>query len=81
MTMKSAGKIQNRRGKRIFTVTFCACSSARQADASDLASSRTVVATVADAASPVAIVPLPAIAGRSYVSPPATLAVYHLVRA
>ena len=29
MTMKSAGKMQSSSGNRIFTVTFCACSSAR----------------------------------------------------
>jgi hypothetical protein len=59
----------------------CDCSSARQAEASDLASSLTVEATVAHAARPVAIVPLPAIAGRSYVSPPATarVSITHLL--
>ena len=56
----------------------CACSSAFQADASERASSRTLDAELAQAASPQAIVPLPAIPGRSYVSEAATGGgVYH----
>jgi hypothetical protein len=42
----------------------CACSSARQAEASERASRRTSETTLAQAARPHAIVPLPAIAGR-----------------
>ena len=49
-----------------------ACSSAFQAEASERASRRTCEATLAQAARPQAIVPLPAIAGRSYVSAPVT---------
>ena len=49
-----------------------ACSSAFQAEASERASRRTCDATLAQAARPQAIVPLPAIPGRSYVSNCAT---------
>ena len=53
-------------------------SSARQAEASERASSITFELALAQAASPQAIVPLPAIAGRSYVSAPTTgRVVYH----
>ena len=48
-----------------FAHSVCACSSARHADASERASSITSEVNVAHAASPQAIVPLPAIAGRS----------------
>src|SRR4051794_15568339 len=51
-----------------FALSECACSSAFQAEASERASSRTWDAELAQAASPHAIVPLPAIPGRSYVS-------------
>ena len=53
-----------------FAASDWACSSARQAEASERASRRTCEATLAQAARPEAIVPLPAIAGRSYVSAP-----------
>ncbi len=55
-----------------------ACSSAFQADASERASRSTLDAVLAQAASPQAMVPLPAIPGRSYVSNSATgRGVYH----
>ncbi len=49
-----------------FAQSFWAASSARHAEASDRASTRTSDATAAHAASPQAIVPLPAIAGCWY---------------
>jgi hypothetical protein len=48
--------------------SLCAPSSARQAEASERASSRVVARELAIAASPDAIVPLPAIPGRVYPS-------------
>ena len=61
-----------------FALSECACSSAFQADASERASRRTWDAELAQAASPQAMVPLPAIPGRSYVSKAATGGgVYH----
>ena len=61
-----------------FALSEWACSSAFQADASERARRRTCDAALAQAASPQAIVPLPAIPGRSYVSNSATSrSVYH----
>src|SRR5262249_57588913 len=57
------------------------CCSALQAEASERARSSVLEATLAQAARPQAIVPLPAIAGRSYVSAPVTGRVmYHAAR-
>ena len=57
---------------------YWASSSAFQAEASDRASRTVLEAMLAQAARPQAIVPLPAIAGRSYVSAPVTgVGVYH----
>ena len=82
--LRSTTSHEARSAGRVVTLTFlasapstfaqsaCACSSAFHAEASERASSTTFETTLAQAARPQAIVPLPAIPGRSYVSPPAT---------
>ena len=57
----------------VFAAAVCAASSARQAEASERASNRTSPIVAAQAASPQAIRPLPAITGRSYVADEATV--------